>query len=155
MHTVALTTALFSGFHGYGGHCVDCTGGIVVDGHIMLLECGGRRFEVELYDNAAVADLTAGLPQTVHLSRWGDEYYGTLSGKISTVEPLRDVFEVGEVALWPSGNALCIFFGPTPASRGSEPRMASPGVPLGKIAGDALVLRAFGPSLKASLSLKE
>nr|MBP6333007.1 hypothetical protein [Aminivibrio sp.] len=56
--------------------------------------------------------------------------------------------EIGDVALWPAGNALCIFFGPTPASSGDEPRMASPGVLVGRITGDATVLRHCGRSLK-------
>ena len=72
------------------------------------------------------------------MSRWGDEFYGSLAQKVAySGDTLQDVFEIGDVALWPDGNALCIFFGPTPASRGSEPRMASPGVALGKIVGDA------------------
>lgn len=32
----------------------------------------------------------------------------------------------GTVAYWPEGNALCLFWGPTPASRDDEPRAASP-----------------------------
>jgi hypothetical protein len=44
---------------------------------------------------------------------------------------------VGEIAYWPPGSAFCIFFGPTPASEGSEPRAASPVNPAGQIEGDA------------------
>ncbi len=119
----------------------------IVSGQIMRMEMGGTAFEVELYDNAAVRDLVKSLPQKISMSRWGDEYYGSLAPKIASSDPKRDVFAVGEVALWPSGNALCVFFGPTPASRGSEPRMASPGVPLGTIKGDVSALRNMGSSL--------
>jgi len=45
--------------------------------------------------------------------------------------------EVGEIAFWPPGNAFCIFWGPTPASSGSQPMAASPVNVLGKIDGDA------------------
>jgi hypothetical protein len=114
----------------------------------MRIEIDGASFEVELYDNAAAAGLLKSLPQRVSMSRWGDEFYGALSGKIDPAgDPLRDVFEVGEVAFWPPGNTLCIFFGPTPSSRGAEPRMASPGAALGKIKGDATVFRGYGQSL--------
>jgi len=33
---------------------------------------------------------------------------------------------VGALAYWPSGNALCLFRGLTPASENDEPRAASP-----------------------------
>ena len=115
----------------------------------MLIEIDGARFEVELYDNAAVRDLLNSLPQRISMSRWGDEFYGTLARKVNHAGvPLRDVFEVGEIAFWPPGNALCIFFGPTPASRDGEPRMASPGVALGKLKGDPSVFKSHGSSLQ-------
>ena len=123
---------------------------------IMVMEINGTNFEVELYYNKAVRDLVRSLPQRISMSRWGDEYYGTLARNIASSDPRQDVFAVGEVALWPSGNALCIFFGPTPASHADEPRMASPGVPLGRIKGDATPLKEFDPSLQGvSLSLKQ
>ena len=121
---------------------------------VLIMEINGKIFEVELNDNNAARDLVKTLPQQISMSRWGDEYYGSLQGKIDSADPRREVFEIGEVALWPSGNAFCVFFGPTPASQGSEPRMASPGVPFGKIKGDATALRGFGSSVKAALSLK-
>jgi len=122
----------------------------------MRIEIDGTSFEVELYGNAAAAGLLESLPQRISMSRWGDEFYGALAGKIDPAgDPLRDVFEVGEVAFWPPGNALCIFFGPTPASRGAEPRMASPGAALGKIKGDATVFKGYGQSLRNVRILSE
>jgi len=115
----------------------------------MVIDVDGTRFEVEMYENQAARSLLAGLPQQISMSRWGDEFYGTLSRKVNHAgDPLNDVFAVGEVALWPDGNALCIFFGPTPVSRGEEPRMASPGVALGKIKGDPSVFKGYGSSLR-------
>jgi hypothetical protein len=118
---------------------------------MLILEIDGLALEVELNDGPAAAQLAAALPQMLTLSRWGDEYYGTLAVAIDSREKKRDVFEVGEVALWPPGNAFCIFFGPTPASHGEEPRMASPGIPLGRIVSGAPGLRKLGPSLRATL----
>ena len=60
--------------------------------------------------------------------------------------------KVGELALWPPGNALCIFFGPTPASSGREPRAASPVNPIGRLIDDAAPLKALGPSIRAKIS---
>jgi len=108
----------------------------------IILNTGALCFEVFLYDTAAARSLVLTLPQKIRMNRWGDEYYGELSQRIRhDGDAERDVFEVGEVALWPAGNALCIFFGPTPVSRNGEPRMASKGVPLGRIAGDVSALK--------------
>ena len=67
--------------------------------------------------------------------------------------------EVGEVAYWPPGQALCIFFGPTPASVGDEPRAASPVNPLGSIDGERsqviAALAALPGNVAARLTLTE
>jgi hypothetical protein len=49
--------------------------------------------------------------------------------------------KVGDIGFWPPGNALAIFFGPTPMSTGSDPVPASEVNLVGKIIGDATVLR--------------
>ena len=49
---------------------------------------------------------------------------------------------MGDLAFWPPGSALCLFFGPTPASRGDEIRPSSPVTVVGRIEGDPTVLRA-------------
>ena len=48
---------------------------------------------------------------------------------------------MGDLGYWPPGTAFCIFFGPTPMSRGEEIRPASPVNVFGKIIGDAKVLK--------------
>ncbi|MCJ7609968.1 cyclophilin-like fold protein [Candidatus Bathyarchaeota archaeon] len=73
-------------------------------------------------------------------SRWGDEIYFSIGVSVQS-ENAKDVVEVGDVAYWPPGQALCIFFGPTPASRGQEPRAASPVNVFGKVLNDASVFR--------------
>jgi hypothetical protein len=55
--------------------------------------------------------------------------------------------EVGELAIWPQGRALCIFFGPTPASINEEPRAISPVNPIGKIEGDVKLLKKLPASI--------
>ncbi len=121
---------------------------------MLIIEIAGREYPVELYDNPAAKALEGALPQTVAMSRWGGEYYGRLAVTLPARGEQRDDYAVGEVALWPPGNAFCIFFGPTPASTGAGPKMASPGVPLGKITGDATSLDSLGGSVKATLKKK-
>ncbi|MDT8903944.1 cyclophilin-like fold protein [Anaeroselena agilis] len=118
---------------------------------MLILEIAGKEYSIELYDNPAAKDFAAALPQTIAMSRWGGEYYGRLAAPVAAKGETRDTFAVGEVALWPPGNAFCIFFGPTPASDCDEPKMASPGVPLGRLTGDATPLDKLGPSVKATL----
>lgn len=71
---------------------------------------------------AAVAEA---LPLEGDAARWGEELY--FSTPVETAaENARAEVEPGTIAYWPQGSALCLFWGPTPASRGEEPRAASP-----------------------------
>jgi len=115
----------------------------------MIIDTEKGSFEVDLYDGDAARKLSKNLPREISMSRWGDEFYGMLNSRVGCAgDSLRDVFEIGEVALWPDGNALCIFFGPTPASRGEEPKMIFPGVRNRKNKGRRDTFRDFGLSLK-------
>jgi uncharacterized protein len=111
----------------------------------------GTVLEVELEEGAVSAALLAALPLDLAMSRWGDEYYGSLPLSLPAGGRKREEYAVGEVALWPPGNAFCIFFGPTPASHGEEPRMASPGVPLGRIVSPTAPLKRLGASVRLTL----
>jgi hypothetical protein len=71
---------------------------------------------------AAVADA---LPVEGTASKWGDELYFSVPVDVDP-ENARATVEVGSVAYWPAGAKLCLFWGPTPASEGAEPRAASP-----------------------------
>ena len=44
-----------------------------------------------------------------------------------------ETLDIGTVAFWPPGNALCIFFGKTPASIGEKPQAASPVTVVGSV----------------------
>ena len=147
MHAHAETQAILSLQTGAGG---------TMDKECIIIDIGALRFELSLYDTTAAGSLVRILPQEIRMNRWGDEYYGELSQRIRHEgDAERDVFEVGEAALWPAGNALCIFFGPTPVSRSGEPRMASKGVPFGRIVGDVSALRTLPATLdKVVLTLK-
>ena len=122
----------------------------------IVITIENKSFEVELYDTAASRSLLKVLPQTIGMTRWGDgEYYGKISKNIDYQnDALREVFEIGEVALYPagffrpSGNSLCVFFGPTPSSKADEPRMAAEGAPFGRIQGDVSAFKTYAKSLE-------
>ena len=50
--------------------------------------------------------------------------------------------KIGDIGYWPPGNALAIFFGPTPISSGSDPVSASDVNLVGRITGDATILKS-------------
>ena len=81
------------------------------------------------------------LPIEAQASTWGDEIYFRIPVQAGE-DDAREVVDLGDVGYWPPGQALCLFFGPTPMSRGDEIRPASPVNVLGKIEGDATVLRS-------------
>ena len=113
----------------------------------------GRRIKITaggvtvtaLLNESSTADLLWGaLPIEAQASTWGHEIYFRTELKASE-DDAREVVEFGDVGYWPPGQALCLFFGPTPMSRGDEIRPASPVNVLGKIEGDAAVLKSVGP----------
>lgn len=82
----------------------------------------------------------AALPIQGQANRWGDEIYFSIPVSVEEEHSRADV-EVGAVAYWPPGSALCIFFGRTPASRSEKPRAASPVNVFAKVKGDVTVFR--------------
>ena len=76
------------------------------------------------------------LPITGRVQTWGDEIYFPIPVSASNDETAAEVVDKGAVAYWPPGNALCLFWGPTPASRGDEIRPASAVNVCGMIDGD-------------------
>ncbi len=58
------------------------------------------------------------LPIKVKINKWGDELY-TDPTEINVKQEENAKTEVNEmdVAYWPEGRALCLFFGPTPISK--------------------------------------
>ena len=92
-------------------------------------------------DDSPTADLIwKALPLAVAGETWGDEIYFGISVKAKLDDP-RETVDMGDLGYWPPGSAFCIFFGPTPSSRGSEIRPASPVNVFGKVAGDPTVFK--------------
>ena len=71
------------------------------------------------------AAIEVALPIEGRATRWGDELYVRTPVDVPA-ENAREAVPEGAVAYWPQGNAVCLFWGPTPASVGEEPRAASP-----------------------------
>jgi uncharacterized protein len=80
------------------------------------------------------------LPLEAKAATWGDEIYFDIGLALEPESP-REVVEAGDLGYWPPGRAVCIFFGPTPMSRGDEIRPASAVNVFGRVVGDP---RVFG-----------
>jgi hypothetical protein len=80
------------------------------------------------------------LPLKGRANTWGEEIYFTIPVE-GDVENPKVVVERGDLAFWPPGNAFCIFFGQTPASKGDEIRPASEVNVFGRIIGDPKVFK--------------
>ena len=65
------------------------------------------------------------LPIEASGNYWGGEIYFEIPIEMGYEKDAREVVEPGTVAFWPEGSCLCVFWGPTPASRGNECRAAS------------------------------
>ena len=109
-------------------------------------------FAAELDESPAAKQLLDALPLKLHMSRWGDEYYGDCGLEIVLDDGAREVMEVGEIAYWPPGSALCFFFGPTPASTDERPRAASAVAPLGRFAVSVEALKSFGSAVEVEIA---
>lgn len=59
-----------------------------------------------------VDNLANALPFEGRAARWREEIYFETPVKMGT-EKAKDRVEVGVLAYWPMGSALCIFYGPT------------------------------------------
>src|SRR5262249_27059170 len=106
----------------------------------IRITAGGVSAEARLNDSKTAQAIWGALPIEGEGSTWGDEIYFDIGGTAAPQAP-RAVVGLGDLAYLPPGHAFCIFFGPTPASRGDECRATSPVNVVGKIQGDPSVLK--------------
>jgi hypothetical protein len=90
----------------------------------------------ELYDSPTAQKVWETLPFETSFNTWGDEIYFSIPVKMDLESDAQEVVESGDLGYWPSGNAFCIFFGPTPMSSGGEIRPASAVNMIGRVTDD-------------------
>ena len=91
--------------------------------------------EAELNQSRTAQQIWDALPIEAPGNMWGDEIYFSIPVNAET-DNAQAIVELGELAYWPPGTAFCIFFGPTPMSRGAEIRPASPVNVVGRLLGE-------------------
>jgi hypothetical protein len=107
----------------------------------ITISTQGILMSAELNDSSSAQQIWDALPLEGSASTWGDEIYFATSVVMEEEPDASADVEVGDLGYWPPGHALCIFFGPTPASTAKKPRAASPVNILGHVMGDARQFR--------------
>lgn len=102
---------------------------------------GSVQLVVELKPNKTADEIYAALPVEAPLNTWGDEFYFKLPGVKDYRETATSQVKVGDVAFWGAGQVVAIFFGRTPMSVGPDPVPADRVNIVGKVIGDATILR--------------
>ena len=108
----------------------------------IFIRSGAIEMSAELNDSPAASALFSVLPLSAKANTWGDEIYFEVPVNRKLDSTAAEVVQAGELGYWPSGRAFCIFFGPTPVSRGEEIRPASAVNVIGKLIGDARAFKA-------------
>ena len=106
----------------------------------IRIKAGSVVAVAELHNTKTADAIWEALPLDGVIHTWGEEIYFAIPVKME-LEEGQQVVNSGDLGYWPPGSAFCIFFGPTPMSRGAEIRAASPVDIFGSIADDPKVFR--------------
>lgn len=88
----------------------------------LTIELTGAVFEATLttdHSPITVSRLIEALPIESEVMTWGDEIYFEVPVVMSE-EDARVSVRKGDIAYWPPGRALCIFYGMTPLSNSED-----------------------------------
>jgi uncharacterized protein len=83
----------------------------------------GNTAYIELDDSQSPKTVKAildNLPIEVKINRWGDELYTDKTPIVAEKENAQSVVRPLDVAYWPEGNALCLFYGSTPITKSPD-----------------------------------
>ncbi len=64
-----------------------------------------------------VKKIVMNLPIKTYMNQWGEELYSDDTKIDVKYENPKKEVEIFDVAFWPEGKAICLFFGPTPISK--------------------------------------
>ena len=104
---------------------------------------GGLVMDAFLNDSPTAQKVWEALPIETSFSTWGDEIYFSIPVAMELESDSQELVQSGDLGYWPTGNAFCIFFGPTPISCEGEIRPASAVNIIGGISGDAAMLKEW------------
>ena len=116
---------------------------------MKIITTSAGALNAELTDeNTTTADAVwEKLPIEGKANVWGEEIYFAIPVTLEA-ETTKQLVDIGDIAYWPPGKAICFFFGPTPASWDREIRPASPVNVFAKIENNAKLLKLMRPGEK-------
>ena len=113
---------------------------LITEDRTIIIKVNRLAFEAKI-DFSELSDLLwENLPIEASVNLLGDEIYFKTNLE-SQSDELRQVVDIGDVAFWPPGQAVCLFFGPTPMSSNDEIRPASGVTVFGKLIDDPKLLK--------------
>ena len=98
----------------------------------ITITFGGVTVEAVLNESRVAGMVWDRLPINARANTWGDEIYFDIPVKTSLDSPVGEVRK-WDIGYWPDGACFCIFFGPTPVSRGGTIKPASDVEVIGKL----------------------
>ena len=117
-----------------------------------------KNIDLDLDDSVSpntVKSFLDNLPFTVGVNLWGEEIYTDESPIDVGEENAKSPVELFDVAYWPSGKAICLFYGPTPIGNKNEIKPYSPVNVIGKISNaDKQILSELKDGMKVTFQKK-
>ena len=107
----------------------------------ILITINNLSISAELNDSVSANKIWEALPLSGSVNVWGDEIYFEIPVSLKEVSDAQQEVDVGTLAYWPPGSALCVFFGKTPASTSDKPKAYSPVNILGSVDGDSKIFK--------------
>lgn len=100
-----------------------------------------------------VEEFLKNLPFSAELHVWGDEIYSSESPVDVSEENAKSPVSLNDVAYWPTGKAICFFYGQTPIGKQGEITPYSPVNVIGTILNPdkSVLLQAEGKNAKFKL----
>jgi hypothetical protein len=116
----------------------------------IIFKTSQATIDGSLNDSEISRQIYEKLPIDSKVNTWAEEIYFPVPVNCKPENPTL-VVKIGDIAYWPEGKCLCIFFGRTPISTDDQPKPASEVNIVGKIKGDLSILKKIKDGDKISV----
>jgi hypothetical protein len=120
----------------------------------LIITSGDETIRVTLNGNEVGEKIREVAPFDSRVSKWGEEIYFAVPVEAEGSNP-TDSVSVGDVAYWPEGSSMAIFYGPTPLSEGDEPVPPDDVEIIGEVDGPLDSLERIDPGDSLTLRVEE